>query len=144
MTAAVAGPATRAAVRDAANVIRDEMRIKAPELDEKTAASTSLNPGVLRHSIRTVVHPTDRAGFVLAEIGPKRGIIHVAVWVEWGHRLVRGGYSSFKRGRLQGGGKEIGEVPAHPFLRPAFEASSQLALQEFARSLKMQLGRWFK
>lgn len=140
----VATDATRGAVRAGANVIRDEMAAQAPMLDEETANSTALDPGVLKTEIRVAMGRVDKEGFIVAEIGPSEEVAHVARWVEYGHRLVKGGYSSFKRGRLQGSGKQIGEVPAHPFLRPAYETSWQKSIQEYAADLKRRLARWVK
>jgi hypothetical protein len=46
---------------------------------------------------------------------------YIALWVEFGHRLVRGGRLNSKKGA--GAGKLIGFVQPHPFMRPAFEAA---------------------
>jgi len=59
-----------------------------------------------------------------AVVGPDKFTAHVARWVEYGHRQVNGGYSrKTKSGKYRGPGKQIGDVPEHPFLRPAWEAT---------------------
>ncbi len=136
--------ATRGAVRDGATVIGDAMTAAAPVLDHKTAESTSLEPGEMKADIRVAMGRVDQEGFITAAIGPTKRTRHVARWVEYGHRLVKGGYSSFKRGKLQGVGKQIGDVPEHPFLRPAYETSWQQSIAVFAESLKKRLGRWLR
>lgn len=122
--------ATRAAVRAAGRVIQVEMERRAPRLDAKTAKSTALDPGALQSGIdMSVRKSTD--GYIEASVGPSDHISHVAHWVEYGHRLVKGGYNSLKRGRFQGQGRMVGEVEQHQFLRPAVDASRQDALAAF-------------
>jgi hypothetical protein len=58
----------------------------------------------------TEVAPSGTAGQVKVGFG-KEG--HKAMWVELGHRMVT------HKPDL----KEIGKVPAHPFMRPGFDAS---------------------
>jgi hypothetical protein len=50
---------------------------------------------------------------------------HLALWVEYGHRMV-----THKPGR-----KQVGDVPAHPFMRPAFDASAEAAIDAFGEAL---------
>lgn len=126
------GDATRKAVREGGKIVRAEMRAAAPILDHKTAHSTAQEPGALKGDIRMAVHgPTD--GISESLVGPGSKTSHVAYWVEYGHRLVKGGYSKLlKSGRVRGPGHAIGNVPAHPFLRPAFETTKQQALDKMA------------
>ena len=51
---------------------------------------------------------------------------HIALWVEYGHRLL--GHKPKK--------KVIGDVPAHPFMRPAFDACNQQAVDAFVDGVK--------
>jgi HK97 gp10 family phage protein len=52
-----------------------------------------------------------------------------ALFVEAGHKLI--GHHP--------GDKNIGQVTAHPFMRPAFEASREKAVSVFAATLKQEL-----
>lgn len=53
---------------------------------------------------------------------------HVARWVEFGHREVSHGTTKKER-------KEIGHVPAHPFMRPAFDESKAAAKETVVKVL---------
>jgi len=133
--------ATRSAVRVGGAVMVEEMKEGAPVLDEKNAGSNALEPNALKTGIGLRVEPV-RDGLVIAFIGPKRGTRRVAHLVEYGHRLIKGGKSYVTAAGAQGPGKLIGEVPAHPFLRPAFETSWQRSIEAFAAELKVQLARF--
>lgn len=130
----------RKASRAGAKVIQEEMITRAPLLDHKSPRSTAQDPGTLKKSIRTLVRkPQDGVGEAI--IGPLRDSF-LARWVEYGHRLVKGGYSRMhKSGRgYRGPGRQVGFVPAHPFLRPAFEASRRRALEKVAEVAAEKLG----
>lgn len=77
----------------------------------------------------------DDEGLPAAIVGPGKYTSHAANWVEYGHRLVKGGYSSVKRGKLQGHGHQIGTVPAHPFIRPGYEASAPEAVEVAVKTM---------
>jgi HK97 gp10 family phage protein len=141
--AAVQGDASRKAVRAGAEVIRDAMEERTPVLDKKTAESTALDPGSLKGDMGVKFDRVDKLGFLRAWIGPKK-YGHVAYWVEFGHFLVKGGYLSMKRGKLRGQGHRVGEVNAHPFLRPGYEASESSAFSAYVAELKKQLGKWVR
>jgi HK97 gp10 family phage protein len=140
---ATRGDMVSMAVRKASGVIAKEMRTLAPILDQRTAKSTAQDPGALKRSIRVSVgKPQD--GVVEAWIGPNSKVAHVAYWVEMGHRLVKGGYSHVTPKGFRGPGREIGDVPQHPFLRPAFEVSVQPALAAFRDDIKALIDEVFK
>jgi HK97 gp10 family phage protein len=123
------------AVRDGANVIRDAMRESAHVLAAKNPGSDSLSPGQLRGDIR-VRAKVDDDGIARAIIGPVK-YEYVARWVEFGHRLVKGGYSKADgKGGWRGAGSQIGEVPAYPALRPAFERTQAEAFDKFKGSMQ--------
>jgi HK97 gp10 family phage protein len=127
--------ATRKAVIAASNVIADAERSLAPVLKIHSVDSTAKLPGTLRDSIQVVVKKyTD--GFIEGFIGPKHGAGRAAHLVEFGHRLVKGGKSRIKLGGIEGGGKVVGFVPAHPFLRPAFDANAQRALDVYNETME--------
>lgn len=135
MREAAEGEAARQGVTAGGNVIRDAMRSEAPVLDEKTAHSTALEPGALKADISTRVEK-NKDGLITAFIGPGKRTSHVALWVERGHLLVKGGQLPWTNGKRKrsGAGRAVMHVPAHPFLRPAYDGSRRAALQEFAET----------
>jgi hypothetical protein len=52
-----------------------------------------------------------------------------AMWVEYGHRLMSHNPDE----------KEIGTVPAHPFMRPAADAAADAAIEAFRATLESEL-----
>ena len=67
-----------------------------------------------------------RGGQVEVGFGP---LGHIALWVEYGHNQVTGG----RMGKQ--GSKVVGFTPAHPFMRPAFEASKDQAVDAFVEAV---------
>ena len=61
--------------------------------------------------------------------------------VESGHAIVVGGIRVVKRsGRVRWyGGKKVGDVPPHPFMRPAFDSKTDEAYDAFEAELKRRL-----
>lgn len=135
----VRGDITRIAVREGAKVIQRAISDAAPVLDRKTAESTALAPNALKEGIRISI-VKDEDDFIRARIGPKKYLSHVAYWVEFGHFLVKGGYLSLKRGKLEGKGKRIGWVQQHPFIRPAVDESADAAVARYAEVM----AEWLK
>lgn len=74
-----------------------------------------------------------RGGTIEIGFGP---LGHIALWVEYGHRQVTGGRLT-KEGK--GPGRLVGTVEPHPFMRPAFDASADAAIDAFASSLDASL-----
>lgn len=146
----VAKVATRKACRAGAEVILAADVAMAPVLDEKTAKSTALDPGALKADLGIrVARQRQKEGLVGYIIGPVK-LSYAAHWVEYGHRLVKGGqiaWIGLVHGKLRtrsGSGRVIGDVSAHPFLRPAFEGSWQQALIEFAASMTKQVKEFLR
>jgi HK97 gp10 family phage protein len=131
------------AVKAGAAVFKDALVEAAPILDEKTAKSTSLEPGELKRDIKARTK-LDEDGFAVAVIGPSRRTAYVARFLEFGHRLVKGGYSRVEAWGNRGGGHEVGQVPAHEFLRPAFEASEEEAIEAFKTKLRDEIAGGLK
>jgi HK97 gp10 family phage protein len=131
---------TRKAVRKASRVMANEMKMAAPVLDERTANSTALEPGALKSSIRVSVQRLSDF-MVRALIGPKGYASRVAHLVEYGHRLVKGGTSRVGAMGAVGSGKQIGDVPAHSFLRTSYEATAQRVLSAFRDEVKNQFDK---
>jgi HK97 gp10 family phage protein len=120
---------TKRMVLAGARVFKREMVSRAPVLDKKTANSTSLEPGALKKNIRIAM--LKKETIPTAIVGPGTKTDYVARFVEYGHRMVSGGQSHVLPGgktRGPGTASEI-DVPAHPFIRPAFESAQGEAEQ---------------
>lgn len=131
----VSGPGMERALRAGGRVIRGAMQERAPVLDRRTPGSTALPPGSLRAGIR-VYAPKDVKPIEVL-VGPNAKTAHVARFVEYGHRQVSGGQLKvLPNGKTHGKGKAGRDVPPHPFLRPAFEASLGAAETAMVASLK--------
>jgi len=134
--------AMRAGLRDAAEVMQGAVAAAAPERPALPSGN-ALPPGALRSDITLVVKRD--AGILEAIVQPGKYTFHVARWVEYGHRLAKGGQIAWegmvngRRRRRGGHGHLIGDVPAHPFIRPAFEASIQASIAAFVDGLKAAL-----
>jgi hypothetical protein len=91
-------------------------------------SGTALPPGALKLDIE--VHRShDPEGLPAVIVAPGKFTRHAARWVEYGHRLVKGGYNKLlASGKKRGPGKEIGDVPAYPFIRPGYEAAREEAV----------------
>jgi HK97 gp10 family phage protein len=99
--------------------------------------STALPPGALQSDVHLSVSKDKETDSFSAWIYFGKSTVRYARWVEWGHRLVHGGrYKSWgKRGK----GKEIGDVVAHPFIRPAFEGNIDLVATAINNSMRADL-----
>jgi HK97 gp10 family phage protein len=105
-------------VRAGGLVFKQEIVERAPVLTEKNQGSNSLEPGALKNDVHVYqlkgeLVPTAAVGF------GKTGWI--ATLVEYGHRLIHGT-------------KTFGDVPAHPFVRPSFEAANSSAEAAMVKS----------
>lgn len=120
--------AITSALRAGGSIIRDAIVEAAPvREDEYNPKSTALYPGVLKDDIKMTTKV--QRGFGVAFIGPGKLSSHVARWIEYGYRLIEGGYSRAvkdkagnKTGLFRGPGSEIKFVDPKPFIRPSFEA----------------------
>lgn len=135
----MAGPEMTIALKEGAKVIQQAMTERAPVLDHRTPGSTALEPGALQKGIKVRMHVGPAGAEAL--IGPTGEVAHVARFVEYGHRMVHGGQSKVvdAAGHTRGSGTAGEDVPPHPFLRPAFEASVAEAGEVMALSLKQSL-----
>jgi len=146
----LAGPAAeriaRHAVRAGGRVVQAAITEAAPVRPD-LPSGTALPPGALKNDIvvKTTKEPD---GSVSAYIEPGKYTRHVARWVEYGHRQVRGGTSSKGGGILgqgyRGAGRGIGNVPAAPFIRPAFEASEAAAQDAIAMDIAASFARGYQ
>ncbi|MCU1251533.1 MAG: phage protein gp10 family [Edaphobacter sp.] len=128
--------AIRAALRAGAAVEQAAIIERAPVKD---GTGGMLPEGALKSDI-VVKMTRDEQGTILAVVGPAKLTKHVARWVEYGHRNVRGGVSRLLRnGKSKGPGSQIGDVPAHPFIRPAYEASRQAVADTICTTLATEI-----
>jgi HK97 gp10 family phage protein len=114
--------AIRAALKAGAAIEQAAIIERAPIKD---GTGGMLPEGALKSDI-VIKMSRDDQGTILAIVGPAKLTKFVARLVEYGHRNVRGGVSRLLRnGKSKGPGSHIGDVPAHPFIRPAYEATRQ-------------------
>lgn len=126
-------------------VFRAAIVERAPERVVHKGGSIPL--GVLKLDVE--IKPTVDEGKPAVSVQPGKYTWHIAEWVEWGHRMVRGGYSHriYGRdgkwnGRWRGPGRQITkagalyEVPQHEYIRPAYEASREQAVQAFVEAVR--------
>jgi HK97 gp10 family phage protein len=100
-----------------------------------------LPPGALKSDI-VIRMKKDASGANSAVVGPAKLTAHVARWVEYGHRLVVGGRSRVLRsGKTKGPGKQVGQVEAYPFIRPAYEASRAAVTEAICKTLAAEVDK---
>lgn len=118
------------ALQAGSNVIADAVEVRTPIKSEDTGGL--LDKDELRESLMVDIQLDSQFRGGVAEIGfGKNG--HVANFVEYGHILL-----GHKPGK-----KPLGDVPAHPFMRPAADASAEAAIDAFAESLKQTVTEEF-
>ena len=130
------GKEMKKALRAGGAVMKEALVERAPMmLEEKTPGSDSLEPGALKDGMRVLIIDGENGPEAL--IGPNAKVAHVARWVEYGHRQVSGGYLKLLgNGKSRGTGTAGVDVPAYPFIRPAFESTINDALKAQAESLE--------
>lgn len=138
--------------KEAERIVRDSLRA-AGEVTQRAIAElaparpilpsgTALPEFALKHDIELHIATVD--GKPAAIVRPGSETAYVANFVEYGHRLVKGGYSKvLPSGRHRGHGKEIGEVPAYPFIRPGFEGSVAPALEVMQAKVTKEIEELF-
>jgi hypothetical protein len=125
---AVNNVALRRAERKALTAVGDKyllaIGVRAP-VKAKDEKGGDLAPGALREGFRAHVHvPTDARPSEVPRVivAPTPEVYYVARFVEDGHALV-------KKGR------EIGHVPAYPFVRPAADAAEEEAMEIYTSTM---------
>jgi HK97 gp10 family phage protein len=100
--------AARKALRAAGTVIQAAIRERTPIRDDGKHSGTALPSGALAADINlsNVRHPGGTDAYQIS-VAPGKYTAHVARFVEYGHENAKGG----------------GSTPAHPFIRPGYEAS---------------------
>ena len=122
------------ALSAAGNVVADQVVRRCPVKKEDTGGL--LERGELREAVMVAVQLDSQFRGGVANIGfMNKATASVAMWVEWGHRMVvPGGYYFDDRGRKRQG-THVRDVPAHPFMRPAADESGDRAIDAFAQSI---------
>jgi HK97 gp10 family phage protein len=138
----------RAGLMEGGKVFQAAVIERAPERPDLPSGD-ALPVGALKLDIE-LHFGRDPEGLPAAIVTPGDHTAHVADWVEYGHRMVTGGYSKETRpgsGKYRGSGMQLkndeGElvnVPAHPFIRPAYEGSqaeaTDVAIRKIARGIE--------
>ncbi len=113
----------RKALGRAAAVFEAELRARCPEAD---VASSDEYGKLIDNLISTITLDLNgRGGRMQVGFGRKD---FVAIFVEYGHRMVAHGATAEDR-KNNYEGKLLGSVPAHPFMRPAFAAGADKAIE---------------
>lgn len=125
-----------------ASVLQVAIINAAPErVGEHTTGSNALPPGYVKADIRVAPLKTGRGWL----IGPSPVTAYVVRWLERGHLLIKGGKRGGPRSaRVNVGGKVIGHVPAHPFIRPAFDAHWREAVTALSQQLGAEMAKYWK
>lgn len=121
----------RAGLRAGGEVLQAAVQERAPERPV-LPSRTALPPGALKSDIELRAGK-DEAGLPAVIVAPGKYTAHAAVWVEYGHRLVKGGY---RRASGRGPGHEIGSVLAHPFIRPGYEAAASASAEAAVEAIR--------
>lgn len=126
----------RKALKAGAAIEQAAIEERAPVKDE---TGGQLPPGALKADISVRLTKSEN-GVMSAIVGPGKLTRHVANWVEYGHRLVRGGYSRLlANGKTRGPGTATGTVEAHPFIRTAYEETRDEVSRAIATTLAAEI-----
>jgi HK97 gp10 family phage protein len=119
------------ALARASAVFEAELASRTPEADSYTTSSEEY--GTLLENLTSAVTIDTQGRGGKASIGfGRKGF--VAMFVEYGHQIAIGG--KLTRKGITGPGRKGGFVPAHPFMRPAFEAAAERAVDVFIETVK--------
>ena len=132
--------ASKAGMRAAVKLRKDAVVAAAPERPALPKSTTALEPGAFKRDIRASVKQISGTDEVAGTVFPGSATAHAQGWVEFGHRLVKGGYSNVNPdGKSRGPGQEIGDVPSHPFWRPIEETTEQAALDAYVEGASAEV-----
>jgi hypothetical protein len=121
---------------------------RAPERPD-LPSGTAIPPGALRRDIE-IYFGRNEQGLPAAIVVPGHFTAHVARWLEYGHRMVRGGYNRLvgTGAQTRGPGHQLkletptGDVKAHPFIRRGFEAARGAAITAAITKVRQDLDEW--
>jgi HK97 gp10 family phage protein len=102
----------------------------------KDTTGGTLPDGALKSDI-VISTKKSKDGTPYVTVAPGKYTAHVARWVEYGHRLINGGYNRLnqKTGKTRGPGKVIGNVPEHSFIRTGYEESREQVAEAIGTTL---------
>ena len=91
------------------------------EILREVESRAPVKSGQLKASIRTLIYAKDKAAKSIIQVANSKrgGIRHYAVFLEYG----------------------TARMAARPFMRPAFDASQQKAVEAFSKALSDELGK---
>ncbi len=120
--------AERKSLRAVGDLFKTSIIELAPE--QSATPHGDLAPGALKADIKVRVHVATEDSTTMGDtsrvtIGPGRSTEYVANWVENGHAGRR---SATREGPAR-------NVPAHPFVRPAFDANEDKAVDLYAETM---------
>jgi hypothetical protein len=124
----MAAKALKNALTAAGLVFKDALIAAAPERTDDLSGGNALPPGALKEDIGGDVLMRPEKEFGIVRVGPSKLTEYVARWLEQGHDIKT-------HGKSRSGRTVIGHVPPHKFMAPAFDASSQQALDVFTESI---------
>lgn len=113
------------AMTAAVRIIEGALWELCPEREENARDEDKIH---VRESIMDMIEIDSRFRGAAAAIG-FGNMSHVALWLEYGHRMV--GHLPNK--------KQLGTVAPHPFIRRAFDESADAAIAAFANVLESEL-----
>jgi HK97 gp10 family phage protein len=125
--------AERKALKVVGKLVQDAIVAKAPVRTDGTPAGNALKPGALKADIKARVHISSDAKAAQGDtsyvsIGPGKATSHVARWVENGHanpKAVKGAKTT----------------PAHPFVRPAADATKQASIDTYEAIMTAEIAK---
>ena len=119
------------ALHAAGSIMEAEVEKRTPIRLEIDGGDLVVSGGALKSDVyhEVTLDSNYRGGVAIVSF---RKYSHIANWVEYGHRMI--GHKPGKR-QLSGPRTPDGMVRPNPFIRPAFEASKDRAIDAFARSI---------
>lgn len=121
--------ANRKALRQVGTLYQQAIQERAPVRSEGHAGN-ALPPGALKDDVRVYVHIADDAkadtDTSRVTIGPGKKTAHVAKWIEEGHENPKAQ-------------KGLKRTPAHPYIRPAADATEQKAIETYQAVMTAEL-----
>jgi hypothetical protein len=97
-----------------------------------------LPAGALKSDIKLTVRRDRDDNSLTARIEPGKYTRPVAYWLEYGHRIVRGGRY---RGGKKGTGQVVGEARRFPFIRPAHDETEGAALAAIEETIATEINK---
>jgi hypothetical protein len=91
------------------------------------------HPGFLKSKF-SITKGRGKPGLLL--VSHMRNDAYTALWVEYGHKIVRGGRKN------KGNQRVVGYVPPRPFMRPAFDLHAPKTVDLFVARIKVFIAKY--